>query len=743
MPRLLPLLAVVLNLTPGLAAAPPAPRPTDHGPVLAAALEVAPGKLKDTTDLAATRNYVFRGRVIALDRARTVSLCFDTEHLRVAGAWIGKPVVARADKNMGPTVEGTMLFATRPGPGWARAGAWDDPRPNREGPLPHDWAHYRGLYLHGGRVVLSYSVGACAVLELPGCVRAGTQVAVTRTFKLEASARAQTLLVAEEPASTGGAVRAGNVAELRVGTEKLVAGLVAAPVGAAFAIEGKRLHLRLPPLPSGALFRLVIARLPATATPNTFTVLCQGALEDPAALTKGGPPRWPQTITTRGVVSTTKGPYVLDHIDLPETNPWGASVRFGGLDFFADGRAALCTWDGDVWIVSGLDKSLNRVTWKRFAAGLQQPLGLKIIDGVIHTAGRDQVTRLHDRNGDGEADFYENFNNDAGLTLQRHEFVMDLQTDRRGNLYYCRSGHYILSKRRANCCVYRLTPDGSKLEIVARGFREPNGMSIGPDGTMTVGDNEGNGIPQTPLYVLRQGADYGFAPPVTDPRGKGGAWKYLQKPLVWLPKKLDGSAGSQVWVTSASWGPLKGQLLHTSYGNCALYSVLIDRQAEPWQAMVWKFPLAFTSGIMRARFNPADGQLYLCGLRGWGTSAVKDGQFCRVRFTGDRTPIPVGFRVTKAGVEITFSGALDRKRAEDDENWAGDEADLIPQPGRATRPKQELPIESARLAPDGKTVTLTLERVRPASNVTLQYRLRSADGRPVVGQLHGTIHRVP
>ena len=25
------------------------------------------------------------------------------------------------------------------------------------------------------------------------------------------------------------------------------------------------------------------------------------------------------------------------------------------------------------------------------------------------TLGRDQITRLHDENGDGEADFYENF----------------------------------------------------------------------------------------------------------------------------------------------------------------------------------------------------------------------------------------------------------------------------------------------------------------------------------------------
>src|SRR5438552_598171 len=89
----------------------PAP---DHGMVLATCMEVAPGRLKDTTSLARTTNYVFRGRVISLNADRTVSLCFDTEHMRIAGAWVGKPVAYVADKNMGPPVDGHLLFATRP-----------------------------------------------------------------------------------------------------------------------------------------------------------------------------------------------------------------------------------------------------------------------------------------------------------------------------------------------------------------------------------------------------------------------------------------------------------------------------------------------------------------------------------------------------------------------------------------------------------------------------------------------------
>ncbi|MCI0464826.1 MAG: hypothetical protein L0Z62_48500 [Gemmataceae bacterium] len=717
----------------------------DHGMVLGTCIEVAPRKLKDTTNLADTTNYVFRGRVISLNKDRTVSLCFDTEHMRVAGAWVGKPAGYVADKNMGPPIEGQMLFTTRPGPGWAKHGAWDGPRPGKEGPLPRDWAHYRGLYLHGEQVILSYTVGDCPVLEWPSSEQAGTVVAITRTLNLGPSARPLTLLVCEQPGATGStrALGGGQVAELLAGESRVVAGVAGAPAGTTWEIAGARLHLKLPAMPKGGSLRLVVARLPADGGLDTFAGLLRGKVADLQPRTRGGPSRWNQILETKGTRAPNKGPYVIDPIDLPLDNPWRATLRFGGLDFFSDGRAALCTWDGDVWVVSGLDDKLDRVRWKRFATGLHQPLGLKIIGDVIYTAGRDQVTRLHDLNGDGEADFYENFNNDAGLTLQRHEFVMDLQTDSKGNLYYGRSGHYINSKKGANCCVYKLAADGSKLEVFARGFREPNGLSIGPDGTMTVSDNEGNNIPQTPLYHLKQGAAYGYEPSRAHDGGKGGTWQYLQKPIVWLPKTVDRSAGGQVWVTSEKWGPLKGGLLHTSYGHCALYGVLIDRQAEPWQGAVWKFPLAFQSGIMRARFHPKDGQLYLCGLRGWDTNAVKDGQFCRVRYTGNTTPVPTGMRVTKAGVEVTFSAPLDRAAAEDEGNWAGEWSGPANPKGRPAARLQEWPIEAVRLGPDRRTVVVELERVVPTMNFTLQYRLKSAGGASVRGALHGTIHRVP
>ena len=52
------------------------------------------------------------------------------------------------------------------------------------------------------------------------------------------------------------------------------------------------------------------------------------------------------------------------------------------------------TWNG-VWIASNLNDSLNKVVWKRYA-GLNEALGLTIVDDVIYVTGKDQITRLHD-----------------------------------------------------------------------------------------------------------------------------------------------------------------------------------------------------------------------------------------------------------------------------------------------------------------------------------------------------------
>src|SRR5262249_2283968 len=126
------------------------------------------------------------------------------------------------------------------------------------------------------------------------------------------------------------------------------------------------------------------------------------------AWTRPGPARWNKPIVTRGVIGTDDSPFVVDTLTGPYDNPYKALMFVSGIDFLPNGDIAVCTAHGDVWLIQGADDRLERLTWKRFATGLYQPLGLKVVDGKIHVLERGQLTRLHDTDGGGEADFYEN-----------------------------------------------------------------------------------------------------------------------------------------------------------------------------------------------------------------------------------------------------------------------------------------------------------------------------------------------
>jgi glucose/arabinose dehydrogenase len=168
----------------------------------------------------------------------------------------------------------------------------------------------------------------------------------------------------------------------------------------------------------------------------------------------------------------------------------------------------LSTWNGDVWQVSGIDDDLAELTWRRIATGLHDPLGLKVVDGVIHTLGRDGITRLHDLNGDGEIDWHEAFNHDVLVTRNFHEFAFDLQTDADGNFYFSKAGPVRPGGRgfdeiaAHHGTILVVSPDGERLEVYATGLRAPNGIGVSPAGVVTSGDNQGTWMPACRLNWL-------------------------------------------------------------------------------------------------------------------------------------------------------------------------------------------------------------------------------------------------
>ncbi len=371
-----------------------------------------------------------------------------------------------------------------------------------------------------------------------------------------------------------------------------------------------------------------------------FTRIAWPAADHPLAhLTKGGPGRWPDAIETQGTLGL-HGPYAIDTVEPPFRNPGNALLFFGGHDFLADGSAMLCTMQGDVWHVTGLDANLQHVRWRRFASGLHQALGLVVAGDRVYVLGRDQITRLVDLDGDGEADLHECFSNAYTTSTAGHDFICGLERDAQGR-FITASGPQ---------GVIRISADGRSVETLATGFRNPDGLGLGPDGTITVPSSEGEWVPASMVSEVRPGGHYGAGGP------KGGRAPDL--PMVYLPRGLDNSSGGQVFAASDRFGPLGGHWVHLSFGAGTAFLMLRDPGEGPPQGAVVPIPGEFRSGVHRGRMNPVDGQLYVSGMTGWGSYTPADGCFQRVRYTGDRAQLPVGFEARENGVLVTFAGPV-------------------------------------------------------------------------------------
>ena len=438
---------------------------------------------------------------------------------------------------------------------------------------------------------------------------------------------------------------------------------------------------------------------------------------------KIAPAQSTDTIETEIVLGDQR-PYAIDTIELPMKNPWKAPMYIGGHDFFPDGAALVATMQGDVWHVSGLNG--KKATWRRFATGLHHALGVKIDSDGIFVQCRDQLTRLHDLNGDGEADFYECYSNAFVSSPSGHDYICGLERDRAGGFYFA-SG---------NQGLVRISRDGAKAEVIAEGFRNSDGLGMYPDGVATLPCSEGEWTPasmicavdskntSTPFYGYR-GAKFSHQP-ITRP----------ELPLVYLPRGLDNSAGGQAYIDSDRWGPLKGNMVHLSFGTGSHFLLLRDRVGEQLQGAVVHLPGEFSSGAHRGRFSPADGQFYVSGMNGWGNYSTDQGCFQRVRYTGDPVLLPIGFHVHSNGIAIRFPTQLDNRFVQQAEQhfaqaWNYRYSAAYGSAEYSTlhygaRGHDRLQIASSRVLDDGRTLFLEIPELMPCNQLHLQVAVDSA-----------------
>jgi hypothetical protein len=682
------------------------------------------------------------------DRRQGV-VVYDKNLCQCQGAWFGGINVTsfRYGLYTQPANDSPLGFAVPAGLSWDKHGSFDCPDRPSDFPAPRDWVDWQAVHQCGARTVVEYLVGGVRVLEHPWVEEdAGTRV-ISRAFEIAPRDREMWLRLMPIEDAVFRYFGPGWLC-FYDGRTSQAAALVGGRRGA--SESGRQVTLSVHD-------RWVVVKVAPHAEPVTFKVLHGTHAEDGAfealgtsspspdrlePLIQGGFQNWPGEIETAVETEGTE-PYVIDHILPPIDNPWRALCFFSGIDFLPDGRAALCTAYGDVWTVSGLDTPRPR--WKRFAAGLNQPLGLKVVDGQVHVIERGQLTRVVDVDGDGEADALQKVNNrwhDAG---EAHAFNMGLEFHD-GYFYFNKSGEWGSPH---GGTLLKVPADGGDAIVHFTGLRHTNGLGLTPDGRITCAGQQGNWTPASRVDLCRAGGFGGLM----EAAHRDPPPLIFDEPLAWLPIDLDSSSADQVFAPS-TWGPLGGQMLHLSWGQCSVIHLMTETMGDVEQAAACRLPMARTlSGCARGRFSPHDGQLYLACLNGWQCRNTWDGALERVRFVGGEYPAPVAAAPIPGGLSVTFGCDLDPSAAKDPAHYSVQQwnywwsahygsPDYSPR-NRNREHRDTLRVTRAALRPDGRTVEVMVDDLQPAMQTRLVYALRSAAGQTLQEAVDLSLQRVP
>ena len=168
--------------------------------------------------------------------------------------------------------------------------------------------------------------------------------------------------------------------------------------------------------------------------------------------------------------------YLREEIPLPP----GEVMEIGSIALMPEQKIAVTTRRGDLWICSGAyADDLTKVTWKKFAQNLHEPLGMFWKDGSLFLTQRPEVTKITDADNDGLADTFETICSDWGISGDYHEYAFGSEPDKNGDIWIvlCLTGSSRCRLRLARLGV-RVTPDGKMIPTAPASARQAASDSI-------------------------------------------------------------------------------------------------------------------------------------------------------------------------------------------------------------------------------------------------------------------------
>lgn len=413
-----------------------------------------------------------------------------------------------------------------------------------------------------------------------------------------------------------------------------------------------------------------------------------------------------------------------------------------GLGFLSDGRLVVGHWGGlhsaihqrqlkgAVYIVKGVTGDAPAPTYTTFASGLEDPAGMLVKDDRIYVTGGEKLIELPDLDKDGKADPAKVIATIPG-THVRHEFLFGLAF-KDGKFWMnpssAKESDGVDAGKQYNPnrgTVMSVDPANGAVEVFAMGFREPNGIGLGPEDEIFVPDVQGNWLPTSKIINARKGRFYGFKHTPAE------TWDNLKvsPPVAYLPQgEVAKAPGNPLYVPT---GRYKGQLLYGDAVQGGIRRIYLDKVEGEYQGAVFFFSDGLEGGPERILWGP-DGHLYVgvCG-QGSGWSYKQDYGLQKLKPSGRDAFEMLAVRSRQGGIEIEFTHEINAAAKDKDsytvQSWHYTSTSAY---GGNAQGLVAHPVSSIQVSTDNKKVFLAISglQVNKLVNINLAAGVASASG---------------
>ncbi len=448
--------------------------------------------------------------------------------------------------------------------------------------------------------------------------------------------------------------------------------------------------------------------------------------------------------------------YKIVKVPIPE----GIVLEVGGMVTLPNSDIAVATRRGDVYIIE--NPTATKPSYRKFASGLHEVLGLAYKNGSLYCAQRGELTKLVDTNGDGKADRYETVYA-WPLSGHYHEYSFGPKVGADGAFYVTGNVGFGDSDWWAGKSyvpwrgwTMRISEDGT-MQPFAAGMRSPCGIGL-VNGEFFYGDNQGDWMgsgfithvekgdflghpaslrwadnPASPVK-MRQEMIYSKVDPRDNPKVKPeyvkdepmttiyelGKKTYpnmgVKSPAVWLPHGVLGVSTSEIITddTKGAFGPFGGQLFVGDEGMSKIARVFLEKVNGTYQGASFDFRSGFRSGVLRMSWGTDNGMFVGGTNRGWGSVGKEAYGLERLVFTG-KTPFEMkAVRAMPDGFEIEFTLPADKKTAEDVNSYDVSSYTYKYHPvyGSPIVDRKDNAVRGAKLSADGLRVRIVVDGLR-------------------------------